>query len=117
MKYDEYRHARRYDVPDTVKVVDTMTDEVVGQLGNVSETGMLLMANRPLVDDALYQFRLEVGDGFDHEQPIEVGAHLLWQESAGASGQWWAGFRFIKVLDGHAQPLRHWLDTLVPAAQ
>ena len=50
-------------------------------------------------------------------QPIEVGAHLLWQESAGASGQWWAGFRFIKVLDGHAQPLRHWLDTLVPAAQ
>ncbi|MDX1550236.1 MAG: PilZ domain-containing protein, partial [Lysobacter spongiicola] len=47
MKYDEYRHARRYDVPDTVKVVDTMTDEVVGQLGNVSETGMLLMANRP----------------------------------------------------------------------
>lgn len=110
MSADEYRRADRHDVPDTVQVVDTMTDTVVGRLGNISQTGMLLIAGAPLVDDALYQFRLEVGDR--PGQAIEVGAHLLWQDRASAAGQTWAGFRFIKVLDGHAQPLRDWLDSL-----
>ena len=32
--------------------VDAMTDRVVGRVGNLSETGMLLIANEPLVDDA-----------------------------------------------------------------
>ena len=42
---DEFRRAKRRKVADTVIVVDTMVDAVVGRLGNLSETGMLLMAN------------------------------------------------------------------------
>jgi hypothetical protein len=113
MSNEEYRRADRYDVPDTVQVVDTMTDAVVGRLGNISETGMLLIGHAPLVDDALYQFRLEV-DG-DRGHVIEVGAHLLWQDRASAA-QTWMGFRFIKVLDDHARPLQHWLQSLASRA-
>ena len=51
---DEFRRASRHDIPDTVRVVDAMTDKIVGKLGNISETGMLLIASVPLVDDALY---------------------------------------------------------------
>ena len=54
---DEFRRARRRKVADTVIVVDTMVDAVVGRLGNLSETGMLLMANTVMQEDALYQFR------------------------------------------------------------
>lgn len=115
MSRQEYRRADRYDVPDTVQVVDTMTDLVVGRLGNISETGMLLIACAPLVDDALYQFRLEIGDA--RGEAIELGAHLLWQDQASAAGQAWMGFRFIKVLDEHARPLRDWLQSLAARAQ
>ena len=48
---------RRRKVADTITVVDTMTDEAVGRLGNRSETGMLLIANTALVDDAAFQRR------------------------------------------------------------
>ena len=114
MTADEYRRAPRHDVPDTVRVVDTMTGAVVGRIGNISESGMLLIASMPLADDALYQFRLEIGD--ERHPVIEVGAHLLWQDQASAAGQIWMGFRLIKVIDAHAQPLRDWLRSLAARA-
>ena len=107
---DEFRRARRRKVADTVIVVDTMVDGVVGRLGNLSETGMLLMANAALVEDALYQFRFNLNDAHGREQAIEVGAHLLWQDAAHASGQRWSGFRFITVPDDHMKQLREWID-------
>lgn len=107
---DEFRRKRRRKVPNTVQVVDAMTDTVVGRLGNLSESGMLLVAGVPLVDDALYQLRFNLGGSSDQSLAIEVGAHLLWQDTASASGQAWIGLRFITVLDRQLQQLRDWLD-------
>ena len=107
---DEFRRAKRRKVADTVIVVDTMVDAVVGRLGNLSETGMLLMANTAMQEDALYQFRFNLNDPQGREAPIEVGAHLLWQDAAHASGQRWSGFRFITVPDENMKQLREWID-------
>lgn len=107
---DEFRRVRRRKVPETVQVVDTMTDNVVGHLGNLSETGMLLIASAPLVDDGLYQFRFNLYQTPDRALPIEVGAHLLWQDGASAPGQNWTGFRFITMLESQMLQLRQWLD-------
>ena len=64
---DEFRRARRRKVSDTILVTDAMTDSVVGRIGNLSETGMLLMASAPLVEDALYQFRFRLHDARGRE--------------------------------------------------
>jgi hypothetical protein len=107
---NEFRRSRRRKVSDTIVVVDAMTDSVVGRLGNISETGMLLMANGTLPEDALFQFRFTLHDVEGADAPIELGAHLLWQENAGVSGQAWSGFRFITVPEDHMVRLRAWID-------
>jgi hypothetical protein len=112
---DEFRRSRRRKVAEEVIVVDTMVDSVIGRLANVSETGMLLMASTPLVEDALYQFRFNLNDARGRENTIEVGAHLLWQDATHASGQRWTGFRFITVPEEHMLQLRDWIDG--PGAQ
>ena len=33
--------------------------------------------------------------GIGAAQPLEVGAHVLWQDKAGAPGQSWIGLRFL----------------------
>ena len=106
----EFRRARRRKVADTITVVDTMTDEAVGRLGNLSETGMLLIANTALVDDALYQLRFELGDERSRHVPIEVGAHMLWTDRATAPGQFWTGLRFICVTEDALTTIRAWVD-------
>lgn len=107
---DEFRRARRRKVADTILVTDAMTDSVVGRIGNVSETGMLLIASAPLVEDALYQFRFVLQDMRGREIPLEVGAHLLWLDRASAPGQAWTGFRFIAIPEDQGAQLRHWID-------
>ena len=108
---EEFRRARRRKVSDTILVTDAMTDAVIGRVGNVSETGMLLMASAPLVDDALYQFRFRLRDARGREIPLEVGAHLLWLDRASAPGQAWTGFRFISIPSDQAEQLRLWIDS------
>ena len=107
---NEFRRARRRKAPGTILVVDAMTERVVGRVGNLSMTGMLLMAGAPLVDDALYQFRFGLAMEDGAETTVEVGAHLLWTDHASAPGQAWAGLRFIGMTEVQAAPLRAWID-------
>lgn len=108
---EEFRRTRRRRLAETVQVVDTMTETVIGHLGNLSETGMMLIANTPLVDDALYQLRFSLRDAPHHTSPIEVGAHLLWQDRTSMPGQTWTGLRFITMLESEMLQLRQWLDS------
>lgn len=108
---DEYRRVPRRKIADTVQVVDSMTDTVIGRLGNLSETGMLVITSMPLVDDALYQLSFVLHDAPGSSMSIEVGVHLLWQDTASAPGQTWTGFRFITLLDNQMAQLRQWLDS------
>lgn len=105
----EFRRSRRRQVAGIVQVTDSMTDVVIGQIGNVSESGMLVMAGAPLVVDALYQLRFGLPHG-TAQLPFEVGAHLLWHDQASAPGQAWTGFRFIAVSDEQMRQLRRWID-------
>ena len=115
MIHDSRRAPRRH-VTEVVPVIDTMTDEVVGQLGNLSESGMLLIASAPLQEDALYQLRFPVSDGHGGDSPIDAGAHLLWCEAAQAPGHSWAGFRFIAMEKNQRERLRQWIEAQLSPA-
>ena len=105
----EFRRAKRRKASDTIPVTDAMTGQVIGRIGNLSETGMLLIASEALADDALYQLRFALPDG-TAAQPVDVGAHLLWRDRASAPDQVWAGFRFIAVSETQARRLRAWIE-------
>ncbi|HSD17662.1 MAG TPA: PilZ domain-containing protein [Thermomonas sp.] len=109
MGIESRRQARR-TVPGMMEVYDTITEEVVGCLGDVSVGGMSVIANRPLVDDALYQFRFALPDDVGETQPLEVGAHVLWVDDVGAPGQSWIGLRFIGLSPEATRRLRLWAE-------
>ncbi|QNP39750.1 PilZ domain-containing protein [Lysobacter solisilvae (ex Woo and Kim 2020)] len=105
----EFRRSRRRQVAEIIQVTDSMTELVIGHVGNVSETGMLVMSNAPLVVDALYQLRFALPEGIS-KTAFEVGTHLLWRDQASAPGQAWTGFRFITMSEQQMQQLRRWID-------
>jgi PilZ domain len=107
---NEYRRAKRRQVGYNVEVRDTMTDLVIGRLSNLSETGMLLILNQPLNNDALYQLRMQLSDSNGISKMIDLGAHELWADEASAPGQVWTGFRFIDVSPEHLAFIREWVD-------
>ena len=107
---NEFRRARRRKAADTILVTDAMTERVVGHVGNLSESGMLLIANESLVDDALYQLRFHLRDDRGQDTPIDVGAHLLWSAPANTPGQAFAGLRFLTIDREPLERLRQWVN-------
>lgn len=112
----EARRAQRRHADEAIMVVDAMTEKAVGRVGNVSESGMLLVVNAPLVEDALYQLRFDLIDANGRATPVEVGAHLLWIGNANTPGQSWGGLRFLTMGASHLQALRSWIAS-APASR
>ena len=106
---NEYRRAKRRKVGN-IDVVDTMTNQVIGKLSNLSETGMLLILGEPVISDALFQLRFTLADNNGNSRSVDVGAHELWSDEAAAPGQVWTGFRFIDVGPEDVAFIREWVD-------
>ena len=115
MSITDTRRAPRRPVPEIIHVRNMMTGRPMGRLGNVSEGGMLLLADSPLPLDALYQLRFDIIDRSGAHRPMDVGVHLLWKEPANAPDQWWAGFRFLTISAEHLAALRQWIADGLPA--
>ena len=106
----ELRRARRRRVETRVEVIDVMTGEILGQVANVSETGLLMLARLPLQEDCLFQLRFSLPHREEGYLPIDVGTHLLWINEASAAGQNWVGARFLSITDDSLARLRAWIE-------
>lgn len=106
----EFRRAKRKKPAEVIEVFDTMTEQSVGRVSNLSETGMMLMTGSRLMDDALFQLRFTLTDVQGRSGAVEIGAHHLWSDEASVAGQYWAGFRFIDVGSDDLSRLRSWIE-------
>ena len=108
------RRAERKRASTAATVTDVISGQAMGQLGNLSSSGMLLIGPRSPRSEALYQVSVTLPathqPGATPPPTIEVGIQEQWHEPA-ASGQIWAGYRIVAI-DGHdAVQLEHWLAT------
>ena len=92
------RRATRKPVGDRLLVTDMMTGDVMGIIGNLSHDGVMLILNRPVEADTLYQVQFRIPDDLGSD-PIEVGIHEQWieQMQSTSGGEYWAGFRIIDI--------------------
>ncbi|ODU42106.1 PilZ domain-containing protein [uncultured Aquimonas sp.] len=107
---NESRRAKRKQAREAIEVFDSMTELSVGRIGNLSETGMMLMASAPLMEDALFQFRFTLGSAQLRQRTLEVGVHQLWSEPSHVPGQYWSGFRFVDIAPEDATHLHAWVE-------
>ncbi len=110
----EHRRYPRKRTTDFVQVVNTMTDEIVGRLGDLSASGMMLLAEKELVDDGLFQFRFNLPAAGGRSRVIEVGAHELWSATVGNGEQFLCGFRFIDISPEDETAVATWVETPDP---
>ncbi|MBN8735740.1 MAG: PilZ domain-containing protein [Xanthomonadales bacterium] len=107
---DERRSAPRKPTAAPIEVVDSISGENIGRIGNLSRNGMMLICHRPLRDDALYQVRFRLSDRRGAQTEIETGVHTMWTEQAAINGYQWSGLRIISISGTAAASLDKWLD-------
>lgn len=107
---EESRRAPRRTPAQPILVQDCMTGEVLGQIGNVSISGMLLLARCRLQQDALYQLSFAIPDG---RPPVIAGAQALWLDERNHDPLHpavWTGMRFISLTPEQRRSLREWIE-------
>ncbi len=107
----EHRRAKRRHPDQPVHVINTMTGEPIGQIGNLSSDGMMLIAHREIRPDALYQFSFPLHRERGAPVEIEAGMHEQWSEPASVPGQHWAGFRIISIGVEDQELLTEWCES------
>lgn len=112
---NDARRSPRRRPTTALQVTDSLTGLGVGQVGDLSLDGMLLVAEVPVREDALYQFSFHLPDAHGVPHLIEVGVHQAWTAASNTQGRRWVGFRFIDLDPLARRCLADWLAT--PAGQ
>ena len=92
---EERRISDRIDTPSgQIHVFDRMIGEEIGTVANISTTGFMLVADRHIEVDSIFQLRLLTSDT---EEEFILGAICLWNSDASAANTFWAGFHIIDI--------------------
>jgi hypothetical protein len=105
----EPRRNKRRKAEDSVPVVDTMTGQNFGRVGDLSVDGMMLIAEHRVHDNALYQLSFHLPDARGLPVPVEIGVHEQWTASSALPGQYWTGFRIIDISSRDLDTIDDWL--------
>lgn len=102
----DQRRFPRKPVPAGVIATDVITEQVLGNLCNLSVAGMMLIGRHEPRNDAIYQVRVTLPG---ERNPIELGLQEQWHDPTNTPGQFWSGFRIIAIAKKHEELLETWL--------
>lgn len=96
-------------------VINGIDGQRIGEVGNVSIGGMMLIATQQLYADGILQLKIDVpaelGFGL-----ISLGVKILWCTPANSPDEFWAGLETIDISPADRESLQHLIDHLAVRA-
>lgn len=97
------RRIERHQLPYFLQVFNRLTDKPIGFLGNVSEDGLMLISQLPMMVDVDFELRLKipVADGSFHA--IDLTATCLWSHEDINPQHYDSGFSVLQAPEEYGQ--------------
>lgn len=105
----ERRRMPRKRADITVTVTDSIVEQPIGLLGNLSSAGLMLISPQAPRSEAIYQVSVTLPVGENKSLSIDLGLQEQWHMPAASPGQTWAGYRIIAISDTDHVALDAWL--------
>ncbi|OOZ36220.1 PilZ domain-containing protein [Solemya velesiana gill symbiont] len=110
-QYAEHRATQRKAVQDRIGVIDILSGEEIGHLANISLGGFMLITDRHLDLNALYQFRLTLTSPINGASNVDLGAESLWCQGTTVADTSWVGFHIIDISDENSAIIGELIDS------
>lgn len=91
------RRIERHQLPYFLRVFNSLTDKPIGFLGNVSEDGLMLISQLPMMIGADFELRLKIPASDTCLQVIDLTASCLWCHEDTTPHHYDAGFVVLKA--------------------
>ena len=93
----EKRKLPRKWAPDKVTVYDRTTGTAVGQVVNMTTSGVLLLSDGPIHAERVFQLRISLPESIGDGDALEFGAESLWESPAMDENNYWTGLQIIDI--------------------
>lgn len=92
------RHPRKLP-SNRIVIHDRSQQQPLGNLVNISSSGLMLMTDRELLPGHIFQLEMSLPLAAGGVQTIAFGAETLWCQSSPPSEQCWVGFQIIDMAE------------------
>ncbi len=89
------RKLERKELNQSLAVLDTINGGVFGELVNITTEGLMVMIDREIETQAIFQLAIQLPEPIKGSNQIIVGADCLWCRNAENFYRYWAGFQII----------------------
>lgn len=86
------RRIERHQLQDYLQVFNRLTDRPIGCLGNVSENGLMVISDLPMLTGARFELRLKVPGNTEGQNFIDVQGTCMWCKEDETPGCYDSGF-------------------------
>lgn len=86
------RRIERHQLQDYLQVFNRHTDRPLGCLGNVSENGLMVISDLPMLTGAQFELRLKIPVGSNEQKYIDVQGTCMWCKEDETPGSYDSGF-------------------------
>lgn len=86
------RQIERHQLPCFLQVSNRYTGKTLGFLGNVSQEGLMLISDLPLLVGAIFALSLQVPAGKGGQRTLNIDAKCLWSREDETPGHFDSGF-------------------------
>lgn len=89
------RSIQRHQLPYFLKVYNRFTDKPLGSIGNLSETGLMLISRYPMMTNVRFEMRLKIPAQHGELRCVDFSATCLWTREDVTPGSFDSGFTLI----------------------
>ncbi len=97
------RRIQRHQLSGFLKVFNRLTDKPIGYLGNLSEDGLMLISQLPMMVDVAFELRLKIPMADGEFQAIDLTAMCLWSHEDVNPQHYDSGFRVVEAPGAYGQ--------------
>lgn len=99
----KHRRIERHQLSSFLQVFNRITDKPIGYLGNVSEEGLMLISQLPLMVDADFELCLKIPGPEGEIQTVDLTARCLWCHEDVNPQHYDSGFSVVQAGDEYGQ--------------
>lgn len=104
------RKLERKELNHAIVILDTINGGVFGELVNVTTEGIMVMTDREIETQAIFQLALQLPEAIRGSNQIVIGADCLWCRRAENFYRYWAGFQIIDASEGALEQIEALID-------
>ncbi|MEW5818537.1 MAG: PilZ domain-containing protein [Spirochaetota bacterium] len=107
----EKRDMKRWHLIYYLRVFDRNTNNLIGNLVDITTEGIMLISEKPINTNQIYYFRMDLPQAVEGKKEIQFDCQSLWCKNDVNPDFYDTGFKFVNISDNARKIITELINT------